>query len=78
MLGEQMLAAPGLFEIKILSGNSSLPGIGPLIYTSFEQLRERQGTSPESSGSKLPSAQNNTHVKVGRFGESCSPCPHFS
>ena len=33
VLGEQIFAAPGLFEIKILSGNSSLPGIGPLIYT---------------------------------------------
>ena len=49
MLGEQMLAAPGLFEIKILSGNSSLPGIGPLIYTSFEQLRERQGIFLEAA-----------------------------
>lgn len=78
MLGEQRFAAPGLFEIKILSGNSSLPGIGtsPNLY-SFEQLRERQGEAPESAGSKLPSAQNNPHVKVGRFGES-SPCPHFS
>ena len=61
-----------IFLKKIISGNSSLSGPGPLSRL-FESVQEEVSVLLESVGSGLPSAQNNPLAKEAYFGVGYSP-----
>ena len=64
------------FGIKFTTGNSSLPGRGPLS-TFFRQLRKSLKVFSKLAVFSLSSTQNNERTKVAHFGMAYSAPPHL-
>ena len=70
MFGKQRLPcyAGKFLRLKVLSGNSSLPGAGPLSNVSWSSWEGGRELFLNLLGFWLPLAQNNPHAKAAYFG----------